>query len=157
MEKKFWDCSFICFTVDTVVQLWVAAAANRRPKTVQLFSNALRATATMHFNCAGYHINQGSLNGECSPCVYPLNNLPRSTAGITTTLFWVFIHFGSGCCFPTGGSRKFRFEAQMCIFKATSYILPSKKRGKKNPLIDNKALISENGADVGMRSAPLLC
>lgn len=137
------------------MQLWVAAAANRRPKTVQLFSNALRATATMHFNYAGYHINQGSLNGERSPCVYPLNNLPRSTAGITTALFWVFIHFGSGCCFPTGGSRKFRSEAQMCIFKATSYILPFKKRGNK-PLIDNKALISENGADVGIRSAARL-
>lgn len=107
-------------------------AANRRPETVQLFSNALCATATMHFNCAGYRINQASLNNERSPCVYPLNNLPRSTAGITTALFWVFILFGSGCCFPTGGSQKFRSEAQMCIFKATSYILPSKKNKKSS-------------------------
>lgn len=133
-----WDCSFICFTVDTVVQLWVAAAANRRPKRVQLFSNALRATATLRFNCAGYRINQASLNGQRSPCVYPLNNLPRSTAGITTALFWVFIHFGSGCCFPTGGSRKFRSEAQMCIFKATSYILLSKKRKRRKKTPSNR-------------------
>lgn len=42
----------------------------------------------MHFNYAGYHINQAARRADRSSCVYPLNNLPGSTAGITTALFW---------------------------------------------------------------------